>query len=377
METEASRYSIQVCIPASFAAMVGGAIGTRVGHGFMIDKSDPLLIALERFPRAAIGHLPTPLEAMTNLGRELGLALFVKRDDCTGIGFGGNKVRQLEYYLGAAQSANADVLLITGAVQSNFVRTAAAMGHRLGMACHIQLEERVPAISVLHRTNGNVLLDKLLGATMHSYPEGEDEAGADVEIGRIADTLRDSGQTPYAIPLGADSKPLGALGYVRAASEVLTQIEAIGGVDEIILASGSALTHAGLLLGLRLAGDTTPVFGICVRRDAEQQTARVLKRVAATAELLGLDNPVIARDVRASDVALGPGYGQMATDTRTAIERTARAEGLFLDPVYTGKAMAGLISLAQAGQLAGPRVLFWHTGGQPALFGYADQLLRD
>lgn len=332
-----------------------------------------LLAALDRFPRAAMGHLPTPLEAMPNLGRELGLTLCVKRDDCTGIGFGGNKVRQLEYYLGDAQASNADVLLITGAVQSNFVRTAAAMGRRLGMSCHIQLEERVPGVSDLHRTNGNVLLSKLLGATLHSYPEGEDEAGADAEVGWLAERLRDQGQTPYVIPLGAESKPLGALGYARAAVEVLTQIEAMGGVDDIVVASGSALTHAGLLLGLRLCGATVPVIGICVRRDAAQQRARVLKRVAATAELLGVENPVTPGDVRVSDAALGPGYGQMTSGTRAAIERTARAEGLFLDPVYTGKAMDGLIKLSQKGGLAGPRVMFWHTGGQPALFGYGDQ----
>lgn len=338
---------------------------TRLGEGPMA--------ALERFPRAAMGHFPTPLETMVNLGRNLGLSLFVKRDDCTGIGFGGNKIRQLEYYLGDALAAGADVLLITGAVQSNFVRAAAAMGRRLGMACHIQLEERVPDVSALHRTNGNVLLDNLLGATLHSYPEGEDEAGADAAIARIADTLRKTGHTPYIIPLGADSKPLGALGYVRAAVEVLPQIKTAGGVDEIVVASGSALTHAGLLLGLRLAGDATPVRGICVRRDAEGQAARVLKRVADTAALMGVENPVGAADVRVSDIALGHGYGQMTDGTIAAITRTAQAEGLFLDPVYTGKVMAGLIALAEAGALAGDRVLFWHTGGQPALFGYGEQ----
>ncbi|AXI46496.1 D-cysteine desulfhydrase family protein [Sulfitobacter sp. SK012] len=342
-------------------------------------KDDDLLLAtLERFPRAEIGHLATPLEAMPNLGRELGLSLFVKRDDCTGIAFGGNKVRQMEYYLGAAQAVHADVLLITGAVQSNFVRIAAAMGRRLGMECHIQLEERVPDISHLHRTNGNVLLDRLLGATLHSYPEGEDEAGADAEIARIADALRGSGQTPYIIPLGASSKPLGALGYVRAAIEVLPQIQAVGGIDEIVVASGSALTHAGLLLGLRLIGDKTPVRGVCVRRNATQQTARVLQRVAATAALLGVDDRVVTpEDVHLTDAALGPGYGQMATHTRAAIERTARTEGLFLDPVYTGKVMAALIAKAQEDECSGRRVLFWHTGGQPALFGYADQLYQD
>ena len=345
-----------------------------VKNEILMNDIDFTLSVLERFPRAPLGHLPTPIEAMPNLGQELGLSLFVKRDDCTGIGFGGNKVRQLEYYLGAAQVAGADVLLITGAVQSNFVRTAAAMGARLGMRCHIQLEERVPDVSDLHRTNGNVMLDKLLGATLHSYPNGEDEAGADAAIGRIADDLRHAGHRPYIIPLGADSKPLGALGYVRAALELLTQAKTVGDFDEIIVASGSALTHAGLLLGLRLAEDETPVRGICVRRDAAQQAARVIQRVADTADLLGVDSAVVSpQDVHVTDAALGPGYGRMTAGTRAAIERTARAEGLFLDPVYTGKVMAGLIGLTEADALRGDRVLFWHTGGQPALFGYADQ----
>jgi len=330
--------------------------------------------ALSTFPRAAIGHLPTPLEALPNLGRELGLELFVKRDDCTGIGFGGNKVRQLEYYLGAAVKEKATVLLITGAVQSNFVRTAAAMGRRLGMECHIQLEERVRDISSLHRSNGNVFLNKLLGATLHSYPEGEDEAGADAALVQIAEKLRRDGHRPFIIPLGADSKPLGALGYVQAAAEVLPQIEAVGGIDEIVVASGSALTHAGLLLGLRGLGSNIQVHGVCVRRNAQAQAHRVLKRVAETAALLGVTSPVIREDIRVSDTALGPGYGRMTPSIQGAIERTAQTEGLFLDPVYTGKAMAGLIDLVQNKALRGTKVLFWHTGGQPALFGYADQL---
>ncbi len=242
------------------------------------------------------------------------------------------------------------------------------------MSCNIQLEERVPDVSDLRRTNGYVLLGRLLGATLHSYPDGEDEAGADAAIGRIADSLRNAGHKPYIIPLGADSKTLGALGYVRAALEVLPQIEAVGGIDEIVVASGSALTQAGLLLGLRLAGDMTPIRGVCVRRKATQQTARVIQRVADTATLLGLDGQTVTiEDVRVTDAALGPGYGQMTAAKRAAIERTARAEGLFLDPAYTGKVMAGLIKLAEADAFSERRVLFWHTGGQPALFGYPDQ----
>lgn len=215
-------------------------------------KADALVQALARWPTVAAAHVPTPLEPLDNLGDVLGVSLHVKRDDCTGIAFGGNKVRQLEFYLGAAFEQGADTLLITGAVQSNYVRATAAMARRFGLDCHIQLEERVPDIDALHRASGNVLLDRLLGATIHHYPEGEDEDGADANLGRIAKGLEAEGRRPYIIPLGPSSAPLGALGYVRAAIELAGQIEQSAlAVDEIIVPSGSALTHAGLLYGLR------------------------------------------------------------------------------------------------------------------------------
>ncbi len=151
---------------------------------------------------------------------EMELELWVKRDDCTGIGFGGNKVRQLEYHFGKAQMMGADTVLITGAIQSNYVRTAAAMAARLGLKCHVQLEERVPNVSDLYRESGNVLLDKLAGAILHSYPDGEDEAGADAAVGEIAAKLESQGCRPYVIPLAADHPPIGALGYVRAAMDL-------------------------------------------------------------------------------------------------------------------------------------------------------------
>lgn len=313
---------------------------------------------------------------MPRLGGAYGLNLFVKRDDCTGVGFGGNKVRQLEYYVGAALAQGADTLLITSAIQSNFVRTAAAMGRRFGLDCHIQLEDRVPGVSDLYRTNGNVLLDGLLGATLHSYPDGEDEAGADAAVLKLAEELRRKGKHPYVIPLAADHPPLGALGYIAAALELAgsntgSNVEPF---DDIIVGSGSALTHAGLLFGLRALGISTPVYGICVRRDAASQSARVAQRMADLAALTGLDVTVSPRDVRLFDGVLAPGYGQLNARTTAAIRQTAELEGLFLDPVYTGKAMAGLIALAGKAQLGGKRVLFWHTGGAPALFAYADQL---
>jgi len=330
--------------------------------------------ALARFPRVRATHAPTPLEPAPRLGAALGIELFVKRDDCTGVAFGGNKVRQLEFYLGAAKAAAADVVLITSAVQSNFMRAAAAMAARCGMDASLQLEDRVAGMGALYRENGNALLDRLLGATFESYPEGEDEAGADRAVAERAEALRQAGRRPYQIPLAADQPPLGALGYVVAAIEVAAQLEATGPVDEIFVGSGSALTHAGLLTGLRTLGLDVAVTGVCVRRDAAAQTERVARRVKDLEAMLGLPHRVAAADIRLDDSALAPGYGRLNDASVAAIRETAKLEGLFLDPVYTGKAMAALIRRARAGGLTGKRALFWHTGGQPALFAYADRL---
>ena len=330
---------------------------------------------LETFPRAKMAHVPTPIETLPNLSRAIGCNVSVKRDDCTGIGFGGNKVRQLEFYMGAAQAAGADTVLITGAVQSNFVRTAAAMAGRLGLECHIQLEERVDGVDTLYRNNGNVLLDRLLGATLHSFATGEDEQAADRQLREIAKDLRQQGRAPYVIPLGADNPPIGALGYVAAAIELAEQLsETSTSFDEIIIASGSALTHVGLLFGLRALGISIPVRGICVRRDAEAQRARVIKRTHDLIELTGLDPSIPDSDIRLHDGTLAPGYGKLNDHVLEAIQLCARHEGLFVDPAYTGKVMAGLIQLCRSDELAGDTVLFWHTGGQPALFAYAEQL---
>lgn len=322
------------------------------------------------FPSLNAGHLPTPIDPLPNLGGDLGISLFAKRDDCTGIAFGGNKVRQLNYYLGAAKASGADTVLITGAIQSNFVRVTAAMAAALGMVCHIQLEERVPETSTTYRENGNVLLDRLCGAVLHSYPHGEDEAGADEALGALAERLRGEGRAPYIVPLSGDRPPLGALGYVDAAQEIAEQEPS--GFDMIVVGSGSALTHVGLLFGLRLLGIDTPVQGVCVRRDASAQRKRVAGRLDALADLLGVPNPTRPDDILLYDDALAPGYGRLNPASREAIDRAARREGLLLDPVYTGKVMAGVIALSRI--WAGKRVLFLHTGGQPALFGYGDTL---
>jgi D-cysteine desulfhydrase/L-cysteate sulfo-lyase len=340
-----------------------------------MSSATPLQTCLDRFPKLVAGHLPTPLEPLRNMGAELGINLWVKRDDCTGVGFGGNKVRQLRYYLGAAQAAGADTVLITGAVQSNFVRTTASMAGICGMACHVQLEERVPNVSDLHRSNGNVLLDKLTGANVHSYPEGEDEAGADAEMRNIANQLRAQGKNPFVIPLGADQPPRGALGYAEAALELADQLSLIGPVDEIIIPSGSALTHIGVLVGLRALGIDIPVLGVCVRRQASVQKQRVRQRVNDLIAMMEIDLTVSDDDIRVDDGVLAPGYGQLNPLTRETIFAAAKTEGLFLDPVYSGKTLALLRKKYADPTHAGKTVLFWHTGGQPALFAYADQLI--
>ena len=335
------------------------------------------LAGIDRFPRIRLGHIPTPLDAAPNLGAALGIELWIKRDDCTGLAFGGNKVRQLEFYLGEARASGADTVLITGAVQSNFVRLAAAGARQLGMDIHIQLEERVDDADDLYRASGNVLLDRLLGATLHSFPVGEDETAADAGLERLARSLANAGRRPYVIHLGVDHPPIGGLGYVLAASEVMEQARARGfGFDAVVCASGSALTHAGTLVGMRAIGEAMPVHGICVRRDISRQRPRVAKRAAELAEMIGRADIVLdERAIDVSDEVHPPGYGKLNDAIREAISMAARLEALILDPVYTGKAMAGLIAHVRSGCIrAGSRALFLHTGGLPAIFAYGAKL---
>lgn len=330
---------------------------------------------LDDMPRARLCHAPTPLEDLPNLSRTIGgPRLLVKRDDCTGLGLGGNKVRQLEFYMGAATAAGADTVLITGAVQSNFVRLATAAARKVGLDCHIQLEQRVEGAGPAYHRSGNVLIDRILGATLHSYPVGEDEAGADRQLSAIAETLRGQGRTPYIIPLSPGHPPLGALGYVEAARELLEQIRRAGvQPDRLVVASGSGATHAGLLFGLRALGSPLPVTGICVRRDRDLQVPRIGGHCHGLAALLEMDNPVSDADIQLDDRHLPPGYGKPNDAVLDAMRLAARCEGLLLDPVYTGRAMAGFLGLARE---AGPEqtLLFVHTGGQPALFAYEEEL---
>ncbi len=329
---------------------------------------------LAEFPRAGISQ-PTPFEPLPRLAEaNSGAALWAKRDDAQPIAFGGNKVRQLDYYFGAALAEGADTVLITGAVQSNYCRMTAAFAARLGLACHIQHEERVASDDPAYRVSGNILVERLLGATLHAYPEGEDEAGADASLEALAEDLRGEGRKPYVIHLAAGHPPLGALGYIECARETLAQIAEAGvTVDHFAVPSGSGATHAGFLYGLRALGDATPVTGVCVRRSAALQKPRIEARTGEIAALLGAANPVRPEDVVVNDRFLAPGYGRLNAPTARAIRLGARTEALILDPVYSGKCMAGALALAGT-MRADETVVFLHTGGTPAIFAYAGSL---
>ena len=334
------------------------------------------LAGVDRFPRARLGHAPTPLEPAPNLGAALGIELWIKRDDCTGLALGGNKVRQLEFHFGEARARGADTVLVTGAVQSNLVRIAAAAARKLGMEAHIQVEDRVEGMDGVYRASGNLLLDRVLGAALHAFPEGEDEAAADAAMEARAAALAAKGRRPYVVHSAPGHPPLGGLGYVLAAGEIAEQARALDmRFDAVVCASGSALTHAGLLTGLRALGDRAPVLGICVRRDAASQTARVAEVASALAATIARPAPFDESGVEVSDAVLAPGYGRLNDAVREALALAARHEGLLLDPVYTARAMAGLIDHVRTGRIAaGSRVLFVHTGGQPALFAYGESL---
>jgi L-cysteate sulfo-lyase len=327
---------------------------------------------LARFGPVRFAHLPTPLEPAPRLGAALGdLDLYIKRDDCTGLAGGGNKTRKLEYLLGEALRRGADTLVTQGAVQSNHVRQTAAAAAMHGLACEIILEERTGSRAVDYTTNGNVLLDHLMGAKTRNVPGGSDMNAA---LESVAGEVRARGGKPYVIP-GGGSNPIGALGYVECAFELVGDANATGlKIDRIVTATGSAGTHAGLVAGLAVMGADIPVLGIGVRAPRDVQEANVFKLAQDTAELLGHRDRVKREMVVADCDYVGRGYGLVDDEVIAALKLAARTEALLLDPVYTGKAMKGLIALAAKGAFAGETVVFLHTGGAQGLAGYASEL---
>ncbi len=298
-------------------------------------------------PKLAL--LPTPLVEAPLLSEELGLRLLVKRDDQTGLALGGNKARKLDYLIADAIEKGADTLVTAGGAQSNFARMTAAAAAICGMSCHLVLAGDAPS-----RYSGNLVLDRLFGAELH-FAGTDDWTVLEAEVDRLAAQF---GPNAYAMPVGG-ATPVGALAYVAAADELVSQMDVPP--DWIVLADGSGGTHAGLLAGLPASVE---VLGVDVSRPTVPLAEKVPRLAAKAAALAG--RPAPAAEVIIADHT-GEHYASITEECRDAVRLAARTEGLVLDPVYTGKAMAGLIAAAREGRVGGT-VVFLHTGGAVALF---------
>jgi L-cysteate sulfo-lyase len=308
---------------------------------------------------------------MLNLSSELGgPALWVKRDDCTGLSTGGNKTRKLEYLLADALDKGADTVITQGAVQSNHARQTAALCAKLKVTCHILLEDRTGFKDDSYRLNGNVLLDQLHGATVSLRPGG---ANMQAEMETFAESLKAKGRKPYVIP-GGGSNPIGALGYVNAALELTFQINEMGlKATHLVLATGSAGTHAGLIAGLKILNSPLKVIGFGVRAPKEKQEQMVYDLACRTAAMLGHEGVVQREDVFADCNYVGKGYGLPTEGMVEAVKMLAQTEGLLFDPVYTGKGLSGLIDWVRHDRFTkDDTIIFLHTGGSAALFGYPE-----
>ncbi|NCF66549.1 MAG: pyridoxal-phosphate dependent enzyme [Chloroflexi bacterium] len=322
-----------------------------------------------KFPqRVSIAHLPTPIEPLERLSKHLGgPEILIKRDDLTGLATGGNKTRKLEFLVAEALAQECDHLITTGAPQSNHCRQTAAAAARLGLGCALILRGEAPS-----QVNGNLLLDKLLGA--HIYWTGDRDAGELIQ--EVSSELQSVGRKPYIIPLGG-SNVVGATAYILAMQELVTQLKEENlNVDFIVFASSSGGTQAGLVLGAQLYGFQGQIFGISVDHPADGLRTQVAALATATATHLGLDSISVVDHVLVNDDYLGGGYAIVGDNEREAIHLVAQLEGILLDPVYTARAMGGLIDLIRWGAFTrGQTVLFWHTGGTASLPAFADKLL--
>ncbi len=328
---------------------------------------------LARFPRVRLFPTPTPLEKLENFSRALGgPEIWIKRDDCTVVATGGNKVRKLEWLIGEARSLGATHIVTQGAVQSNHVRQTAAVARRFNMACTALLEHRIETNDRDYLNSGNVLLDKLFGCAIEYRPGGVD---MNAEAEKKGAELRAQGVNAYVIP-GGGSNRVGALGYVSCAQELMQQADEMDlKIDLIVTATGSAGTHAGLVVGLHGINAQVPVLGIGVRLPKDRQEANVHRLAEATAEYLGMTGGIPREAVVANCDYVGAGYGIPTEGMAQAVQMLAREEGILLDPVYSGKAMAGMIDLIRRGAIgADKRVVFLHTGGAVGLFGYTGYL---
>jgi len=324
--------------------------------------------SLARFPLA---QLPTPIEELKSLSRELGgPELLIKRDDQTGLALGGNKTRKLEFLVAQALEQGADTLVTAGATQSNHCRQTAAAAARAGLRCELLLNGTKPELP-----NGNLLLDELLGARIYWVERSEREA----KLNAVSDHLRKEGRKPYVIPVGG-SNGVGATGYVLAMMELAEQLDGMNQrVDHVVLASSSGGTQAGIVVGAKVTDFNGKLHGVSIDKDEgngvtyEDELADIANE---TAKYIDFDAQFAASDFNVVYDYLGGGYGVVGELEREAIRLLASREGIVLDPVYTGRAMGALIDLIRKRAFRSDEtILFWHTGGAPALFAYAKDLI--
>lgn len=330
---------------------------------------------LAQFERRHYTGYKTPIEYLGNLSKVMGGPnIYMKRDDLLGLTSGGNKTRKLEFLMAEALEQEADTILTCGAVQSNHCRLTLAAAVKEGLKCQLILEERVPG-SYAPEASGNNFLFRLLGVEdVRVVPGGSDMMA---ELEKLAEELRAQGRKPYIIP-GGGSNPTGALGYVSCAQEIQEQAFEMGiKFDHIVSASGSAGTHAGLISGIIGNNMNIPMTGISVNRPKEVQTDAVFSLAERTLEKLGSANKIKREDVVVFDDYVGPGYSRPTQSMVDAVQLLARTEAILMDPVYTGKTMAGMLDLIRKGYFKDcENILFVHTGGSPALYAYEDVIIN-
>jgi 1-aminocyclopropane-1-carboxylate deaminase len=330
---------------------------------------------LEKFERYSLSFGPTPIEKLSRLSEHLGdkVEIFAKREDCnSGLAFGGNKIRKLEYIVPDAIASNADTLVTIGGVQSNHTRQVAAVAAKLGMKCRLVQESWVPFEDAVYDRVGNILMSRVMGAEIELVDEGFD-IGIRESWERALQDVRAKGGKPYAIPAGASVHKLGGLGYVGFAEEVRAQEAALGfAFDYIVVCTVTGSTHAGMLVGFAADGRARNVIGIDASATPAQTRAQVLDIARKTADLVALDRPIADDDLVLMEDYAYPAYGVPSAETNEAIRLCARMEGMMTDPVYEGKSMQGLIDLVRKDFFpAGSKILYAHLGGVPAINAYS------
>lgn len=330
---------------------------------------------LEKFERYPLTFGPTPIEKLDRLAKHLGgkVEIYAKREDCnSGLAFGGNKLRKLEYIIPDAIASNADTLVTIGGVQSNHTRMVAAVAAKIGMKCLLVQESWVPLEDAVYDRVGNILLSRIMGAEVRLVDKGFD-IGIRRSWEQALDEVKSRGGSPYAIPAGASVHKYGGVGYVGFAEEVRAQEKQLEfGFDYIVVCTVTGSTHAGMLVGFAKDGRQRNVLGIDASATPAQTKAQVLNIARDTAKLVKLGMEIVDDDVVLLEGYAAPGYGLPSEATKQAIRLCARLEGIITDPVYEGKSMQGMIDLVQKGFFPeGSRVLYAHLGGAPAINGYS------